>query len=94
MDLILKLNGQAKLWFMDIHLMLVAIGSWAKGLWSFYAELTVRVQISFFAVKASFSFYHEIADNSDRQDRPLTGEDDELTEAEWTAYRSAFAKVA
>ena len=55
---------------------------------------SVRVQISFFAVQASFSFHHEIADNSGRQDRLLTGEDDELTEAEWTAYRSAFAKVA
>ena len=94
LDLILKLNGQAKLWFMDIHLMLVAIGSWSDDVWSFYAELTVRVQISFFTVQASFSFSHQIADNSGRQDRLLTGEDDQLTEAEWTAYRAAFAKVA
>ncbi len=94
LDLILKLSGQSKLWFMDIHLMMVAAGSWNAGLWSFHAELIVRVQISFFAVQASFSFHHEIADNSGRQDRLLTGEDDELTEAEWAAYRSAFAKVA
>ena len=99
LDLILKLNGQAKLWFMDIHLLLVAIGSWADNLWSFHAEITVRVQIGFFAPQASFSFSHEIADNSGGKDRlptsgPAAHEDDELTEAEWLAYRSAFAKVA
>lgn len=98
LDLILKLNGQARLWFVDIHLMLVAVGSWKDELWSFYAEVVVRVQIGFFAVKQGFRFHHEIADNSGRQDRLLTsgavpGEEDELTEAEWTAYRSAFAKV-
>ena len=99
LDLILKLSGQAKLWFMDIHLMLVAIGSWADKVWSFHAELTVRIQIGFFAPQARFSFSHEIADNSGGKDRlPTTGpashDDDELTEAEWLAYRSAFAKVA
>ncbi|MCP4381803.1 MAG: hypothetical protein GY798_10400 [Hyphomicrobiales bacterium] len=98
LDVILKLSGQARLAFLDIHLTLTAIGSVKDELWSFYAELVVRVQISFFTAQASFSFYHEIADTSRRTDPLLTsgpaaGEDDPLTEAEWTAYRSAFAEA-
>jgi len=96
--LILKLSGQARLWFVDIHLMLVAVGLWRDDLWVFDAELLVRVQIGFFSAPARFSLHHEI-DAGGRKDRePVSGagpdEQDELTEAEWTAYRSAFAKVA
>lgn len=98
LDVILKLNGQAKLWFIDIHLTLVAVGAWSDHLWSFSAELVVRVQIAFFAVQARFTFYHEIADESGGGDRLLTSagayEDAELTKAEWLAYRAAFAKAA
>jgi len=97
LDLILKLSGQAKLWFIDIHLTLVAVGSWKDRLWSFSTELVVRIQIAFFAPQARFAFYHEIADESGGEDRLIAGgpyEDAELTEAEWLAYRVAFAKVA
>ena len=68
LDLILKLSGQARLWFVDIHLMLVAVGSWRDDLWVFDAELVVRVQIGFFSAQARFSLHHEIADGG-RKDR-------------------------
>ena len=97
LDLILRLGGQAKLWFLDIHLMLTAAGSWSDRVWSFYAELRVRVQVSFFAVEARFSFYHQIADKSGENDRTGAADDeveDDFTEAEWIAHRSAFAEAA
>jgi hypothetical protein len=61
-DLILKLSGQTKLWFMDIHILLVTVGSWKNHVWSFDALLAVRVQIGFFTVKASYGLHYTIAD--------------------------------
>jgi hypothetical protein len=101
-DIILKLSGQARLWFMDIHLLLVAVGSYQSTacLWSFSATFTVRVRIGFFSVTASFSFLYEIAgDGCTRRlgsasdgEVPLDG--NRITENEWRDYRAAFAGVS
>ncbi len=96
-DLILKLSGQAKLWFFDIHLLLVTVGSWANHVWSFDALLTVRVQIGFFTVKASYGLHYTIADPCKQTtSSTMRSEQDEgqASEQEWLAYRRAFASGA
>lgn len=92
-DLILTLSGQAKLWFIDIYILLVTVGSW-DHVWSFDALLTVRVQIGFFTVTASYGLHYTIGDQRKQVARSPTGvEQDEgrLSEREWLAYRRAFA---
>jgi hypothetical protein len=96
-DLILKLSGQTKLWFMDIHILLVTVGSWKNHVWSFDALLAVRVQIGFFTVKASYGLHYTIADQRKQGARSTMGiEADEgrESEQEWLAYRRAFATGA
>lgn len=92
-DLILKLNGQAKLWYMDVHLGIVAVATCKGEVWSFYAELMVNVQISFFTVQVTFKFYYEVAGDAgqDRLRGASPKAEETLSEAEWLAYRSAFS---
>ncbi|MEM7276734.1 MAG: hypothetical protein AAF385_01305 [Pseudomonadota bacterium] len=94
-ELILRVGGRAKLWFMDIQLLLVAVGAYhlERNLWAFSAELMARVQIAFFSVEARFVFYYEVQGASAKNDR-LTGSQDDvstLTEKAWLNYQSAFA---
>ena len=106
LDLIVKLSGQARLWFIDLHLLLVVIGSWADEVWSFDASLVVRVHVGFFTVESSFGFHYTIADQRKSDDRVADhhGPDGaagrpelpqaprlEMTEDDWLAYRHAFA---
>ena len=100
-DIVLKLSGQAKLWFVDIYILLVAVGSYQSTgqLWAFSASLTVRVRIAFFTVTTSFSFSYEIAGEGGRLastaapgDSPLDNE--RLAESDWHSYRRAFAGLA
>ncbi|MEE4108699.1 MAG: hypothetical protein V2I24_05085, partial [Halieaceae bacterium] len=100
-DFVLTLSGQARLWYVDIYLLLVAVGSYQaqQELWAFSATLTVRVRVAFFSVKASIAFYYEVA-GEDR--KRLAGgpaaapaqPDEELTRDEWEHYRNAFAGLA
>lgn len=95
-DLVMKLSGQATIaGFIDIHLALVAVGSWEGNSWYFFAEISVRVKIAFFAVSAKFQFNHELSGGGGG--RLMTGAatpDDtrRLTESQWLAYRTAFAE--
>jgi hypothetical protein len=97
-DLVLKLSGQATIaGFIDIHLALVAVGSRQTHSWSFFAEISVRVQISFFAVSARFRFNYELPDEGGGGDRLLSGaaatpDTGRMAESEWLAYRLAFAQ--
>jgi hypothetical protein len=99
-DLVLKLSGQATIaGFIDIHLALVAVGSRKSTYWHFFAEISVRVQISFFAVSAKFRFNYELPDEGGGGDRLLsdaTAAPDigRMDKSEWLAYRSAFAQEA
>lgn len=97
-DLVLKLSGQATIaGFIDIHLALVAVGSRQTHSWSFFAEISVRVQISFFAVSARFRFNYELPDEDGGGDRlrsvaAATPDTGRMAESEWLAYRLAFAQ--
>jgi hypothetical protein len=99
-DLVLKLSGQATIaGFIDINLALVAVGSRQAHSWFFFAEISVRVQIFFFAVSARFRFNYELADESGGGDRLRSGaatapETARMAKSEWLAYRSAFAQEA
>jgi hypothetical protein len=95
--LVLKLGGQATIYgFIDVSLALVAVGVWQSELWSFYAEINVRIKISFFAVSARFRFNYSLSDNDDTDRKArgavAVGEAGRLTQNEWLAYRSAFAE--
>lgn len=98
--LVLKLSGQATIaGFIDINLALLAVGLWEDQSWIFFAEITVRVKIAFFAVSARFRFNYKLAGEGGGGDRRLldaTAAPDvgRLTESEWLAYRSAFAQEA
>ena len=64
--LVLKLGGQAIIYgFIDVSLALVAVGVWQGKLWSFHAEINVRIKISFFAVSARFRFNYSLSDKGD-----------------------------
>ena len=94
-DLVLKLSGQALIaGFIDISLALLAVGSWKDRLWLFFAEITVRVKIAFFAVSARFRFNYELAGDGDRTLLEATATPDagRLSESEWLAYCAAFAQ--
>ncbi len=96
-DLVLKLNGQVLIFgFIDIHLTLVAAGSWQNDHWYFFAEITACVKISFFTVRMRFSFNYELTDagGGDRllTDSSAAPEQPQTTEGEWLAYRAAFAQ--
>jgi len=94
-DLVLKLSGQALIaGFIDISLALLAVGSWKDRLWLFFAEITVRVKIAFFAVSARFRFNYQLAGDGDRTLLEATATPDagRLTEGEWLAYCAAFAQ--
>jgi hypothetical protein len=102
-DFVLTLSGQARLWFLDIYLLLVAVGSYQSGeeLWAFTATFTVRVRVAFFCVTASFGFYYEVAgEKRNRPDLLADGgaapdsADAGLTRDEWARYRNAFAGMA
>lgn len=98
-DLVLKLNGQVVIFgFIDIHLTLVAAGSWQDDQWHFSAEITACVKISFFTIRMRFSFNYELSD-AGGGDRLLTGStaapeqaQTQTTKSEWLAYRAAFAQ--
>lgn len=96
-DLVLNLNGQVVIFgFIDIHLTLVAAGSWENEHWYFFAEITACVKISFFTIRMRFSFNYELSD-AGGGDRLLTGstaapEQAQTIKSEWLAYRAAFAQ--
>ena len=98
-DLVLNLKGHAIIaGFIDIHLALVAAGSWQDGQWFFHAEISARVKISFFTIRVRFSFNYQLAD-AGGGDQLLTGpsaspDRAQTTESEWLAYRAAFALEA
>jgi hypothetical protein len=100
-DFVLTLSGQARLWYIDIHLLLVAVGSYQpqQELWAFSATLTVRVRVAFFTVGASIGFYYEVAGEDRRRlgDGPAARAaplDEDLTRDDWERYRNAFAGLA
>ena len=96
LDFIIRLSGQGKLWFFDIYLLLVVIGSWADHVWSFDATLEIRLHVGFFAVTSSFGFHYTIADHREHGDladraTPSEGTEAQMIEGDWLAYRRAFA---
>lgn len=98
LDFIIRLSGQGKLWFFDIYLLLVVIGSSANQVWSFDATLEVRLQIGFFAVTSSFGFHSTIADHREHGDladraTPSVDPEAQMIEGDWLAYRRAFAGI-
>ena len=97
-DLVIKLSGQATIaGFIDIHLALVAVGSWEGDSWYFFAEISVRIKIAFFAVSARFRFNYELSSGGGGRLMAGTAAPvaaDRLTESEWLAYRAAFAEEA
>ena len=95
--LVLKLSGTATIaGFIEVSLALVAVGVWASSVWSFYAEINVRIKISFFAVSARFQFNYSLAGNGggDKYGRGTaeTAETGRMTRNDWLDYRSAFAE--
>jgi hypothetical protein len=98
-DLVLKLSGQATVaGFIEIFLALVAVGSRQTHGWFFYVEVSVRVQIAFFAVGVRIRLNYELPDD-DGGDRILTGvaappDSGPMTESQWRAYCRAFAQEA
>ena len=99
-DLVLKLSGQAAIaGFIDINLALAAVGSRQARSWFFFAEISVRVRIFFFAVSAVFRLNYELPDEGGRSERLLSGaaaapDRGRLARSEWLAYRLAFAQEA
>lgn len=100
-DFVLTLSGQARLWYVEIHMLLVAVGSYQaqRELWAFSATMTVRVRIAFFSVKASIAFYYEVAgeDRKRLADDPAAAQAqsvEDLTRDDWQRYRNAFAGLA
>jgi hypothetical protein len=96
--LVLKLDGQAVIaGFIDIHLTLMAAGIWDidANRWFFSVEITVRIKISFFAVRARFRFSYELSSGGGGlMAKTALPDADRLTENEWLAYRAAFAEEA
>jgi hypothetical protein len=96
-DLVLKLSGQATVaGFIEIFLALVAVGSRQTHAWFFFVEVSVRVQIAFFAVGVTLRLNYELPDDGGG-DRMLTGvaappDTGPMTENEWLAYCRAFAQ--
>jgi hypothetical protein len=96
-DLVMKLSGQAIIaGFIDIHLALVAVGSWKGDSWYFFAEIRVRVKIAFFAVSARFRFNYQLSDGSGSGRLQSVAAaaigSGRMAKNEWLAYRAAFAK--
>lgn len=97
-DLVLKLSGQATIaGFIEVYLALVAVGSRQTHSWFFYSEISVRVQISFFAVSARFRLNYELPDEGGGGDRLLTDaaatpDTGRMAESDWQAYCLAFAQ--
>jgi hypothetical protein len=98
-DLVLKLNGQVAIaGFVEVHLMLTAMGTWEiqTNSWTFAASVALRVRIGFFAVSVGFRFRCTLPGGGGRMlaERGPAPEADELTESDWLAYRACFAEVA
>jgi len=99
-DIVLRLSGQATLYIVDVHLLIVAVGKWAEPYFSFRADVYLRVKIAFFTVPLHFAFETRSGEEADKgideprraglQDAGLP-DADRLVEQDWLSYRSAFA---
>jgi hypothetical protein len=97
LDLVLRISGQANIAsIIQIYLNLTAMGTWQHGMWTFAAEISVRIKISFFAVSVRYVFSYALPGGSGGGDRllterPTTNDDNRMRRDEWLAYRAAFA---